>query len=126
MALPSVVPNSPAAFSATLDPHEVLDWKIPCGPMLEVGEQIASYVLTFYPESIALGLTLMAGSGRDPALSPDGRDITNLWFAIDNAFKTNAAFDGAGSRLPIDVFFRTTSSPYRERNFTALLPVRQK
>jgi hypothetical protein len=125
MALPSVVPSSPAVFGATLDPHEISDWTIPCDPMLEVGEQIASYTLTLYPEAIALGLEIMTGSGRDPALSPSGREI-ELWFTIDDALKTNAAFDGAGRQLPIDVFIRTTSTPYRERNATAVLPVRQK
>lgn len=118
-------PPTAFEFEEGLDPHEELDFVLPCEPILEEGEEIASYTLTLLAESVALGLTIMTGSGRDHALVETNQSIL-LWLEVDDAYKTNAAFDGTGVSLPMEVTIVTNSSPTRTRQFTALVPVAQK
>lgn len=121
------MPTPPTAFAFEdgLDPHEELDFVIPCGPILEDGEEIDSYTLTVLAESAALGLTIMSGGGRDHELVEDNTAIA-LWLEIADAYKTNAAFDGTGASLPMEVTLVTNSAPARTRQFTCLVPVAQK
>ena len=71
---------------------------------------------------MALGLTIMSGSGRDHALV-EGNQSIKVWFKIDTAFQANAAFDGAGTDLPFEVTFVTNSVPSNKENFTCILKV---
>lgn len=119
------IPPTAAAFAQGLDPHEELDFVIPCAPLLEIDEAIDSYELTPLAEAVALGLTIMTGGGRDHARLEDNRSIL-MWLEIDDAFETNAAFDGAGVRLPMEVTIVTDSYPARTRQITLLVPVAQK
>ncbi len=119
------IPPTATAFSQGIDPHEELDFIIPCGPVLEADEEINSYTLTPLAEAVALGLTIMSGGGRDHNLIESNRSIL-MWLEIDDAHKTNPAFDGAGVRLPMEVTIVTNSNPARTRQFTALVPVMQK
>ena len=119
------IPATAVAFEQGLDPHEELDFVIPCAPVLETDEAITSYTLTPLAEAVALGLTIMSGDDRDDELIEDDRSIL-MWLEIDDAYKTNAAFDGSGSRLPMEVTIVTNSSPARTRQFTLLVPVAQK
>ena len=119
------IPPTAAVFPSGLDPHDQLDFVIPCGPILEAGEEIASYTLALYAESTALGLTIMNDPGREHALTEDARAIL-LWLEIDTALENNAAFIGGGVRLPMEVTIVTNSNPSRRRQFTCLVPVAQK
>lgn len=119
------VPPTAVAFAQGLDPHEELDFIIPCAPVLESAEEISTYTLTPLAEAVALGLTIMSGSSRDHAKIEGNRSIL-MWLEIDDGFKTNVSFDGGGVRLPMEVTIVTNSSPARTRQFTALVPVAQK
>lgn len=119
------IPPTATAFAQGLDPHEELDFVIPCGPVLELGEEIDTYTLAPLSEAVALGLTIMSGGGRDHDRIESNRSIL-MWLEIDDALKTNPDFDGAGVRLPMEVTIVTNASPARTRQFTALVPVAQK
>lgn len=121
------IPPTATAFEASLDPHEEMDFIIPCGPLLETadGEEVASYTLTVLAEAAALGLTIMSGSGRDHALMAGNTDIL-LWLTIAGAYQSNAAFDGSGTSLPIEVEIVTNASPARRRQRTVLVRVAQQ
>lgn len=117
-------PPTAQAFDQTLDPHEELDFLIDCSSLLDGGEKIASYTLTLYAESIAHGLEIMSGGGRDDALANDSTAIL-LWFEISDPDETDVDFDGAGVSLPVDLVFVTNSTPARTRNRTFLVKVAQ-
>ncbi|MDE8654768.1 hypothetical protein [Novosphingobium album (ex Liu et al. 2023)] len=119
------IPPTAATFADALDPMEEMDFVYPAGPLLEEGEEIASYTLALRPEAIALGLTIMTGGGRDPALI-EGSTAILFWLAIDDDFKTDAAFDGTGTSLPMEVTFVTNSAPARTRQRTILVRVVQQ
>lgn len=118
---------SPASFAEVMDPHEILEWTIPCGPLLETGEEIDTFDLTLYAEAIALGLTILGtGDGYpDPALSNGNQDVT-VWFEIDAAFENNVAFDGTGTALPMNIHFATNATYPRERDRDIILTVAQQ
>ena len=51
------IPPTAFSFSDALDPQEELDFEIPCSPILETDETIASYKHSLWlPEAVALGL----------------------------------------------------------------------
>lgn len=119
-------PPTAQAFDGALDPHEELDFVLLGGTILEEGEQIESgYVLEVLAEGTALGLTIMTGGGRDHGRINGNRDI-RFWLEIDDAYKTNAAFNDAGTTLPMRVTFETNASPSRTRQRTFLVPVVQQ
>lgn len=119
------IPASAVSFTGVLDPHEVLDYLIPLGPVLEEGETATTYSLDLLPEAVALGLTIMSGDGRDHALVQDGTAIS-MWLTIDDAFVADPAFDGAGTALPMQFTIETNSNPSRTRQRTFLAPVAQQ
>lgn len=118
---------SPASFAEVMDPHEILEWVIPCGPLLEAGEEIDTFDLTLYAEAIALGLTILdSGDGYpDPVLSNGNQDVT-VWFEIATAYENNVAFDGTGTALAMNIHLVTNSSPARERDRDIVLTVAQQ
>ena len=125
------IPPTAVSFTATLDPHEELDFVINCGGLLEVGEEITSYTLTPLAEAVALGLTIMSGSGRDHALitgdaTYDDNTAVRLWLEIDDTDEGDASFDAAGVSLPVEIEFVTNSSPARTRQRTVLVKVAQQ
>lgn len=124
------IPPTAVSFAATLDPHEELDFVINCDGLLEVGEEIVTYTLTPLAEAVALGLTIMSGSGRDHALIASEASYTDntavrLWLEIDDGDETDAAFDAQGTSLPLEIEFVTNSSPARTRQRTVLVKVAQ-
>ncbi len=118
---------NPAKFSDTMDPQEVLEWVIPCGPLLEDDEQIATFLLTIYSAAGLLGLTILGvGDGYpDPAKINGGRDIS-VWFAIDAAKQNDVAFDNNGTALPLNLHLVTDAAYARERDRDIVLQVAQR
>lgn len=120
------VPASAFRFEADMDPAEILDFKIltkkPGEELLEAAEVISSYTLTLYPEATALGLSIKNTGLYVP--QDNGVDIT-IWFEINTAFYTNAAFDGIGAALPMELTIFTNNTPSRKRQRTLLLGVLQ-
>lgn len=123
MALP---PNT-QRFGNVMDPQEVLDYTLPCAPLLEIGESIDDFDITPFAESIALGLVILgdADGYEDPSIVETGQSI-KIWFTIDGAHENNVAFDDGGTDLPLQLHFSTDSDPVRERDRAFILPVAQR
>ncbi len=121
------MPETAEIFADALDPQEELDFRIELDGLIEAGEAIdsASWTLEVLPEGEALGLSVMTGDGRDPALS-DGDTSIRFWLKIDPAFQDNPAFDSAGTALPLRITARTNSAPYRKRQRTFRVKVAQQ
>lgn len=121
------IPPTAEAFADPLDPHEELDFKIELADLLEDGEAIipAGWTLEVLPESAALGLTVMTGGGRDPALADENTAVT-FWLTIDPAFRDNAAFGSGGTVLPLRVTAETDAVPPRRRQRTFRIRVAQQ
>ena len=120
-----VVPASAFKFDAEMDPAELLDYqlKLSEGPLklLEDGELFTTWTLTLYPEAIALGVELGSGTYEPVA---DGENIT-VWFQVDPLFQEDAAFDGNGVDVPMELSITTNHAPARKRQRTLVLPMRQ-
>lgn len=115
-------PPTAEKFGKPLDPHEELDWRLNCYSILEDGEAIATgtWTLEVLTEATALGLTIMTGSGRDPELISGSRSIV-FWTNIDALYQGNAAFDGAGTSLPMRLTFESDALPARKRQRTFII-----
>lgn len=109
-------------FASAMDPSDEVDWVLDFSAMLEDGELVLTYDLALTAEAIALGLEIMEGGGRDHALINDDTALL-FWLKVDDAFKTNVAFDGAGTRLALEVTIVTNSDPARTRQRTATVLV---
>lgn len=121
------IPASAEVFADKLDPHEELDWRLNCYSILEDGEAIATgtWTLEILSEGTALGLEIMTGGGRDPALLTDARALV-FWLTVDPLFQDDASFDDGGLNLPMRITFESDALPARKRQRTFLVPVAQQ
>jgi hypothetical protein len=118
--------TSPTLCAEALDPHEELDFDIDLSPLVETNEfPHTAFALTLRPEAVLLGLKIMGDvDGRpDPMIDPVTR-LLRVWMTIEPAQRNDAAFDGAGSLLPFELFFDTDLDRKRNRTFAVL--VRQR
>jgi hypothetical protein len=140
------VPIDATAFpdAARADPRDQIDYVLNFGRHLEEGELVSDYDLALPAESVALGLTIMEGGGRDHYLLPEEeieelglRDdagvllredcAVKVWLAVDPDFYADPAFNvSGGASLPIEATYTTNSVPARTRQRTALLKVIQQ
>jgi hypothetical protein len=124
------IPTDAFVFPEDMDPKDQVDYEIDLTGtveepgMLEDGEECASFDLTLLAESVAVGLELGTGS-RAPVLINTNKGI-RVWFEVDSAEWGNAAFDGAGATLPMELTVTTNTSPSRRRQRTLVLEVKQK
>ncbi len=120
------VPSKAVAFSAIMDPGELLDFDILMNSgtvkLLADGESAASYTLALYPEAIALGFTIR----NDGLYAPvnDGTKLS-LWFEVAPEFWLSSAFDGSGAMMAMVLTVTTNSVPPRRRQRTLTLGVTQ-
>ena len=128
------IPPTAARFANPMDPEEVLDFVVPLEPVLETGEMIdpdaGRWSLVLLAEAVALGLEIIEGDPDwpDPALITGSTSFPNntairFWARVDPDFQDNAAFQGSGTSLPMEVTAWTTSDPPRRRQRTFLLTV---
>lgn len=120
-------------FSETMDPHEVLDFVIDLTNLLEPAETVADgeWTLVIPIEGAGLGLDIMSGGGRDPALTDGTGSVAEdmgivFWLTIEDADQDDAIFDGAGTTIPLRVHAPTNSTPQRERERTVKVKVAQR
>jgi hypothetical protein len=124
MALP---PNA-RAWSPEMDPADIVDYEVTLAGdngLLETGEQVSTYTLTMSAEGAALGVTISMVSGYEPSLINSNTGI-KMWFYVDPAFLTNAAFSGTGVSVGIELTVNTSSVPSRRRQRTLVLKVAQQ
>lgn len=122
------MPNPTNAFKFTdqMDPKDNVDFLLTLngvGGILETGETIASYTLALRPEASALGLTI--GTATYAPSNPTTAQIL-FWLTVDPTFQANAAFDGSGVILGVEVTVTTSSNPARVRQRTVAIQVAQQ
>lgn len=116
-----------SAFEGELDPADEVDYMADFGgdsrPVLEEGEDIASFNIALTAEAAAYGLQIMTGSGRDPVIDGSGQKLI-FWLCVDVAEQSNPDFtEGVG--LGIEITIVTTSVPARTRQRTFFVTVKQ-
>jgi hypothetical protein len=111
-------------FPDTLDPQEVLDFTFELHDLLEPAETFLAdeWTLEIPIEGAGLGLVIMTGDGRDPALV-DSNQAIKAWLTIEDDMKDDPIFDGGGTTVPLRVTGETNSTPYRIRQRTAKVKV---
>lgn len=121
-----VIPAGAFKFSVVMDPAERIDYQIRLKDagkeLLEAAESIDTYTLTLYPEAIALGLNILTAGAYAPF--EDGSNIT-FWLDVDEGFKQDAAYDGNGATLAMELTVITDNNPARTRQRTLTVGVAQ-
>jgi hypothetical protein len=122
-------PPTAVTFTERLDPQEIKDYRLSAAVSIEAGEQIdpANCTLVMSAAGTALGLTIITGSGTypDPTVNVNGTAI-DFWVKVDVAFAGNAAWQGSGTGLSMELTFLTTHSPPRKIQGTAIMVVAEK
>ena len=116
-------PISTKVWAETMDPYDVVDYKVDLSPLLATGEAIASFTVLTLTESDLLGLTV-GTSTYAPVLDAATNNIT-IWLSIAAGFQANAAFV-LGMTLPIEISIITDSSPSRRKQRTVAVKVIQR
>lgn len=108
-----------------IDPKARKPFIIPLQPVLEDGEEIASWEIVLSPEAVALGLKVFgtADGKTDPGLIEDDRAIGPVWLGVDPAFFDDPVFEAAGRFLSFEVFYETDATPPIEDNRTLIIQV---
>jgi hypothetical protein len=118
------VPPNAKTWGRTLDPTDLGDYvaSLVGGtiPLLQDGETFETYTLVPSAEAVALGLTIGDADGYEPVA--DGETLT-IWLSIDEALRGDAAFDGEGVSLPLELTVETDSSPPRRWQRTLVVRV---
>jgi len=122
------IPATAIVFKETMDPADVLEWKIPLSrgpageeptPFLYADEDVASFTLSPTTDAIAAGLIVKSGSGGYPAPTLVGLDLT-FWTSIDAALQGAAMF-AAGVDLALELTVTTSSTPPRRKQRTYVI-----
>lgn len=109
------------------DPYDRVEYTLnlegASGGILEDGEGIASWSVALTAEAAALGLTI--GTLDWAPMQPSPLQV-RFWIEVDSGFQANAAFDGEGTRLGVEVNVTTNNVPARRRQRTAAIKVAQQ
>lgn len=120
------IPAKAAKFTVEMDPAELLDFQIDLKgtkvQLLEGTENCSTYTLTLYPEAAALGISIKNTGGYVPNITAN---VITVWFEVDPTFWANAAFDGNGFNVGMDLTVNTDHAPPRRRQRTLVLTVVQ-
>jgi hypothetical protein len=120
------IPASAREWTRVMDPADRVDYKILLSgvrAILGPNEEMANHTLTLSAEAVALGLIILDSGGYAPAF--DGDDI-QIWLEIHPNYRNHAAFQGAGTKLSMELTFETNSIPARRYQRTLFLTVAQQ
>jgi hypothetical protein len=121
-SLPLNAPNWTAPFDPADRTPFAMDWS----QLLDDGETILQIdQITMSAEGALLGVQVDNSAGRSPIISVD-HTRTQIWFLCDEAFQANAAFAGAGAQIGLSMLVRTSATPFKLYERTAILTVRQQ
>jgi hypothetical protein len=124
--------SNPLKWTQPLNPKDEVEYTFDmAGRILETGETVDAWTLTFSDASIAAGL--VEGTGEyatalgaivngEFQIDPNGT-ILRIWFSIDPTHQNDSAFDEAGIWLDMNVHVTTTNDPPRIRDRTLLLRI---
>lgn len=125
------VPIEAPIFDEPMDPKDVRPWDIIITraggsdpyPMLEAGEEVASYTLGPSIEGIAAGLSVKSGGGYDPVLADD---TVTFYPAVDVGSQNASMFNDPGQVLGIELTIVKNTTPAETIQRTVGLRVRQR
>lgn len=109
-----MTPNA-VIWEQTMDPQDIVEYKVECEPLLEVGESIDSFSLSLPAESTLFGLELGTGA-REASLTGT---VVTMWFSFDGTPVPSPV------TLPIEITIVTDSIPSRTKQRTLGLKVDQ-
>ena len=115
------IPAATKIWAETMDPYDLVDYKIDLSPLLTTGEGINSVVVSVPASSALYGLTV-GSTSRAPVLT--GTDLT-VWLSIDSAFQAEPKFI-KGLTLSIEVTITTDSTPSRRKQRSVAVKVIQR
>jgi hypothetical protein len=116
------IPADAKIWPDAMDPKDLIEYIIPlAGFLLEPGELVDTFDLDLLSASALAGLIIRQDAGRAPSYVNGG---ILLWLSVDPAEHGNAIFDGSGIQAGMELFFRTNSAPYRERQITAVVKIK--
>lgn len=120
------IPNGAAVFGEPFDPSDRAPRAWDFTAQLADGETIVEIVrLTMMAAGAAVGVQIDSGGGRDPIIGTSGK-VIQLWFKVNDAHQADAAFLGDGMSVGVAALVRTSSTPSRQYERTAVLTVRQQ
>lgn len=109
------------AWTESLDPYDVLDYKMDASGLLETGENIKSYTVLPTVEAELKGLRI----GRTDYETVLSDNAVTFWVSVDATKQQDNIFT-PGVALPIELSFTTDSLPPRKKQRTVLLTVVQR
>lgn len=120
------LPISAFAWPLPLDPSDHAPYAYDWSALLSEGETVDEIVsVTMSALGASLGVTIDSDSDHAPMIDIDGQK-TGLWFSVADGFQTNSAFAGSGALIGVATRIRTSATPPREYERTAILTVRQQ
>lgn len=122
-------PPTAVIWTERLDPNEIKDYRLSAAASIEAGEEIdpLNCTLVMSAAGTALGLTIIESDMTypDPTVNVGGTAI-DFWIKVDPAFYDDAAWQGTGTSLSMELTFLTTNAPPRKIQGTAVLVVAEK
>lgn len=119
------LPIDPTVLPEPMDPSELIDYVCEMGDLLTGAEVIDQFTITMSAEGTALGVSILEASPRAPSLTDSDKSV-RVWPSVSSGDRTRVNWDSEGTGVAFNVHVRTNSSPYRERERTFLLTIRQR
>jgi hypothetical protein len=120
------LPIAAKLWALPFDPADRAPYAYDFSELLDDSENIDELVrITMSATGAALGVRVDTDAERLPMLDTGARKA-QVWFKVDDAYQANAAFSGAGTQVGISLRVKTTASPARFYERTAILLVRQQ
>lgn len=113
MALPASV----KVWKETMDPYDLVDFKVNLATLVAENEEIASFTVT----TNGYGLTIGTGIYSPTVIA---KQLT-IWLSIDPAFQNDPKFL-KGITIPLEVTITTDSTPPRRKQRTVAVKVIQR
>jgi hypothetical protein len=123
------LPLNAKAFSAQMDPADVLDWQATLSQgstgleMLQVGESVVSFAVALTAEAIAAGLQINTTNGYATLLVGN---VISFWVSVLSGSQASAVFMGAGLPVGIEITITTDANPARVKQRTVIVTVAQQ
>lgn len=113
-------------WARPFDPSDRAPYAFDWSRLLDDGETIAEIVsMTISALGASLGVMVDTDPDRVPVIDGDHKRV-GLWFIVAPDSQADPAFSAAGTKVGLSMLIRTTASPYREYERTAILTVRQQ
>lgn len=114
-------PATTKVWEESMDPYDVVDYKVDLNPLLSEDESIVSYTVEPLTESELYGLDI----GTSAYASELNLGELTIWLSIASDHQADVVFAN-GITLPIEISIITNSAPARKRQRTVAVRVIQR